>query len=142
MRYPCHLGYPGHAASTVAAIPPPTDQATAPSIKTPAGKYISRVRAGTSAATVTTGLFAALASSSAITTSARNACGAVERYRLQPSITSSPKHMGVPMTIRTLKACAGLATAARRQRIDCDELPTMHILRFTATHESQLPAHL
>lgn len=71
---------------------------------------------------VTTGLFAAPASSSATATSARNVYGVVERHWLQPSITSYPRHMGVPMRIRTLKACAGLATAARRQWRDCDEL--------------------
>lgn len=72
---------------------------------------------------VTTGLFAAPASSSVTTTSARNVYGVVERHRLQPSITSYPRLMGVPMRIRTWKACAGLVTAARRQWRGCYDLP-------------------
>lgn len=99
-----------HAVSVDAQAQQPTAQDTARSTAMKAGNSISKARVGMSAAMVASGTLSEPASLSVIITCVRNAFELGEPLQPRPLTTSRLKLMGVPMMIRTSKACAGPVT--------------------------------
>jgi hypothetical protein len=117
----CQKKFPAHAVSMVVAIPPLTAAAIVMSTAIQDGRTISRARAATNVATVTSGPSYVSASLIVISTFAKPACVKVEPY-LRPRLTiSNLRAMAVPMMMPTLRDCAGLAIEPRPPESDWGE---------------------